>query len=357
MDILDNPFRRAGLPRDAGLADGEIVTDPAAAMALHARCPRAAETPLLSLDALAAEAGVAALDVKDERARMGLGSFKALGAAHAIAKQAAPAIDAGTPPGEALAGRTFVCASAGNHGMSVAAGAAAFGARAIVFLAEPVPEAFAGRLRAKGAEVVRAGAVYEESMAAAGETAARQGFDLLPDSSWPGCTAPARDVMEGYLVMAEEAARQVPSPPTHIFLQAGVGGLAAACAAAARNHWGAAPLIVVVEPEFAPALTESVRAGRPVVAGGPVSAMGRLDCKEPSHLALKYLAREADRFMTVGEEEAAGAVARLAGLGIATTASGAAGIAGLLAAAGTRTLGLDGESRVLAYLSEGPEDG
>jgi diaminopropionate ammonia-lyase len=356
MDAMRNPHKGRGLRDQSAMEPGEIVSDPSAARALFARCPEAAETPLHDCPDLARATGVASVSVKDERARMGLGSFKALGAAFAIAKQAAAVLDEGSASSAAtaLSGRSFVCASAGNHGLSMAAGARIFGARGIVYLADTVPEAFAERLRAQGAEVVRAGAIYEESMAAARDAAEANGWTLLSDSSWLGYSAPARDVMEGYLIMGDEAARQIPAPPSHIFLQAGVGGMAAACAAAARHAWGADPVLIVVEPEFAPALLGSIRAGRAVAASGPVSAMGRLDCKEPSHLALRYLAREADVFMTVTEEEAAKAVESAKNAGMATTPSGAAGVAGLMAA-DREALGLGGDARVLVYLSEGPE--
>ena len=348
MSHLTNPLRGIGLPAAARLPDGGIETDAAAAMALFGRCPVAAETPLLDMPELAREAGIGAVALKDERGRMGLGSFKALGAAFAIAKRAA--VRAGEPS-EALRGVTYVCASAGNHGLSMAAGARVFGASAVVYLAETVPEAFASLLREKGARVVREGATYEDSMAAAMRAAEANGWRHLPDSSWPGCTAPARDVMEGYLVIGEEAARQIAAPPSHIFLQAGVGGLAAAMAASARAHWGDGPRIAVVEPEAAPALLESIRAGRRVTAPGPVSAMGRLDCKVPSGLALEYLAREADAFLTVTDAEAVEAAALLARHGIETSPSGAAGVAGMLAAAPGP------QARVLAVISEGPVDG
>ncbi|MFN3260865.1 MAG: pyridoxal-phosphate dependent enzyme [Pikeienuella sp.] len=349
MTIFANPFRGSGLPAGAPVEPGSVESDPAAARALFARCPKAAGTPLLNRPDLAARPGIGALHLKDERGRMGLGSFKALGAAHAIAKRA-------EARGGRLEGETIVTASAGNHGLSVAAGAAAFGAEAAIYVAETVPEAFADRLRARGARVVRYGAIYEEAMAAAAEAAAREGWFLLSDSSWPGYSAPARDVMEGYLIMAEEAAAAMPAPPTHLFLQAGVGGLAAAVAAHARRVWGAGPVIAVVEPAFAPALLESVRAGRPALAPGPVSIMGRLDCKEPSHLALAALARDADLFMTVTEAEADGAGRALGEAGLPTTPSGGAGFAGLEAAARAGAAGLGPESRALVFLSEGPED-
>ncbi len=348
MDQLRNPFRRRGLP-DLGTAPS---TDADAVAGLLAACPAHAETPLLELPALAGETGVAEIHLKDERGRMGLGSFKALGAAYAIAREAS-LVRQGADWSVALAKRTFVTASAGNHGLSVAAGARIFGARAIVYLADTVPESFAERLRSKGAEVRRAGATYEESMTAAEVAAEAEDWTLLSDSSWPGYTEMPYRVMEGYLQMAAELAGQMPTAPSHILLQAGVGGMAAAVAAHARTRWGDAPEIVVVEPEAAPALMESVRAGGIVATKGPASAMGRLDCKTPSMIALAGLARDADLFVTISEGQAAHAVERLAAAGIGTTPSGAAGLAALMAGLPGVTSG----TRVLAILSEGPEDG
>ena len=116
---------------------------------------------------------------------------------------------------------------------------------------------------------------------------------------------------------------------------------------------GGAPRIVVVEPEAAPALIDSIRAGRVIDTDGPVSSMGRLDCKTPSMIALAGLARDADLFVTITEAEAAAGVAALGRAGFATTPSGAAGVAALL----TGAVGVDLATRVLAFLSEGPEDG
>ncbi len=346
-DRLNNPWRGTGLDLEPPLP----IADATGVAALLAQCPAHAPTPLLDHPDLAAEAGVARLWIKDERARMGLGSFKALGAAHAIARAAAGAVQ-GTDWTQALTGQSYVTASAGNHGLSVAAGARLFGAEAIVFLSETVPEAFAERLRAKGARVVRAGATYEASMEAAEAAAATEGWTLLSDSSWPGYTELPLRVMEGYLQLAAEAAQQIDTPPTHILLQAGVGGLAAAVAAHARAVWGETPTIVIVEPDAAPALIESIRTGRITDTQGPVSAMGRLDCKTPSMIALAGLARDADLFVTLSEAAAERGVEILAAHGLATTPSGGAGLAALFA-------GLDcgPDARVLAILSEGPEDG
>ncbi len=347
--ILSNPFRGVGLPGAQPAPDHLPSTDADAVAALLGHCPLHGETPLIDAAGVARAAGVAQVWVKDERGRMGLGSFKALGAAYAIAHDAA---DAGGDFAQALAGRVYVAASAGNHGLSVAAGARLFGARAVIYLSDTVPEAFAARLRGKGAEVVRAGADYEASMVAAERAAAQNGWQLLSDSSWPGYTDLARRVMEGYLQLAAEAGRQVPEPPSHVFLQAGVGGLAAAVAAHVRAVWGDGPVIVVVEPDAAPALMESIRARHLVTSEGPVSSMGRLDCKTPSLVALNGLARDADLFVTISEDEAGEGVAMLARLGLATTPSGGAGLAALL----TGAVEPGPDARVLAILSEGPED-
>lgn len=335
--MIDNPHRGLGMGWDGLETVPKPSVDVAAVRDLLLRCPEHGETPLRRLTDFA---GAGEVFVKDERTRMGLGSFKALGAAYVIARDHAE--------GRAE-GQTYVCASAGNHGLSVTAGAKAFGAVAVIYLSEAVPESFAERLRALGAKVVRAGATYEESMVAAQAAAKENGWALLSDSSWVGYIERPFRVMEGYLALAAETAEAMDAPPTHVFLQAGVGGLAGACAAYFRTVWGQGPRIVVVEPEAAPALAESITAGRSVVSEGPVSNMGRLDCKEPSLIALKGLARDADAFVLISEAEADAAMPVLAAVGLETSPSGGAGLAALLAMGD-----LGPEARVLCILSEGP---
>ena len=340
MEFLQNPWRGDGISADSLSQAPYPSTDSSAPEGLLARCPAAGETPLATVEAFGAT-----LWVKDERARMNLGSFKALGAAYVIAHTAVQtgADDLST----ALAGTTFVSSSAGNHGLSIAAGARAFGASAVIYLSETVPEGFAERLRALGAQVVRAGTDYQESMTAALEAAQKNGWSVLSDTSWPGYFDIPHRLMEGYLAMAAEAVRQCPEPPTHILLQAGVGGLAGACAAYFRQVWGDAPQIIVVEPDRAPALYDSIQAGHSVVTTGDVSDMGRLDCKEPSLIALRGLSRDADAFVLISEEEAIAVLPELAALGLATSTSGGAGVAALA----QMTLGT--QARVLCILSEG----
>lgn len=355
MEILHNPHRGSGL-ETLGDLGARVISDPRTARALFRMCPLASATPLRNQPELARKLGVGGLHLKDESDRMGLGSFKALGAVHAISRMAIERV--GTSPTSdevtgALKGEVFVCASAGNHGLSVSAGARIFGARAVVYISEAVPEAFATRLRQRGAEVVRSGSDYEESMTASVDAAEQNGWILLSDSSWPDYHDLPSRVMEGYLISGAEVVEDIPVQPTHVFFQAGVGGFAAAMTALFRSQWGDGPVIVVVEPRSARCLTESVRAGRPVVAPGPVSTMGRLDCKEASHIALARLAADADYFVTIEDDVSEETVVRLAEYGVETTPSGAAGLSGAWNAVGE--LGLDESSRVLAFITEGPE--
>jgi diaminopropionate ammonia-lyase len=329
--------------------------DVSAPLRLLAACPAHRPTPLRRLPA---GAGADVL-VKDETGRMGLGSFKALGGVYAVFRIVADRAGLAVEPAsadapafrDAAAGLVFVCASAGNHGLSVAAGAAVFGARARVHLSETVPEGFAARLRAKGAQVVRSGADYEASIAAAIRDAAETGAIHLADGSWPGYVARPRLIMEGYTVMADELRRDFEAGgewPTHLFLQAGVGGMAGAVADMVRRSWTVQPEIVVVEPEAAPCLAASHAAGRPTRADGPVSCMGRLDCKEPSIIAFSLLEAAGVSYATVSDAEAEAACAALEAEGVLTTPSGAAGYAALTAQslpAGARPLVVASEGR------------
>ncbi|GAA2207781.1 diaminopropionate ammonia-lyase [Nonomuraea monospora] len=325
------------------------------ARAHFARHPAYRPTPVHRIPGLG---GAGAAYVKDESGRMGLGSFKALGGAYAVHLLAER--DGGGAP--------FVCASAGNHGLSVAAGAAEIGVPCVVHLSEGVPEAFAERLRALGAQVRRTGHDYEASMAAAMAAAQEHGWRLVADSSWDGYTSVPLDVMRGYSVLFDELSGPGAFPPpegatgphdgapTHVFVQAGVGGLAAAAAGYVRDRWGEQPKIVVVEPDGAPCLIESARAGEPTRVAGHLTTLGRLDCREPSLLAHRLLSHLADLYVTITDEQAAAATRLLAAHGVALSGCGAAGAAGLLALtpAARDALRLDDAARVMLVGTEGP---
>ena len=314
----------------------KTLLDPEKPLALLSACPIYAPTPL----ELHHCDGRGIL-IKDETARMRLGAFKALGGVYAVAKLIEAQIGKTFLPQDFLhedvsaisKDITFVCASAGNHGIAVAAGARLFGAKARIHLAETVPEEFAHRLNERGAEVVRSGADYEASIEAAIADAKTSGAIHLADGSWLGYTEPPRLVMEGYTVMAEEMRKTLQASgkwPSHVYLQAGVGGFAAAIAYMIRQNWTVQPNIIVVEPDAAPCLAESVKAGAVTTVSGPVSSMGRLDCKTPSLLAYDILKDCADDWVTITDQEAEAAIAHAEKLGIASTPSGVAGLAACL---------------------------
>ena len=320
-------------------------------------------SPLMTLR----DPGGFCLRIKDETNRMGLGAFKALGAPYAVARIIETEWTAQT--GETLtperltdpdirtfaAARTFVCASAGNHGMGVAAGAKALGAKARIHLAQTVPSSFADRLRFFDAEVVWSGDVYEESVAAAIADADSSSATLLADGTWPGYTEIPKSVMEGYCIIAEEMREEFAASgvwPTHVYLQAGVGGLAAAMAHMIRLNWDEQPALIVVEPEAAACLKTSHLAGMPTRSDGPESNMGRLDCKEPSIVAWHTLEQCDVTYQTISDDEAEVASETVTGMGLPTTPSGAAGYGALLKQFSEISPGKG--FRPLVIISEGP---
>ncbi|ATG45443.1 hypothetical protein PhaeoP18_03788 (plasmid) [Phaeobacter piscinae] len=334
-----------------------VTLDPAKPQQMLHACPAYRPSPLASHEVNGQQVWI-----KDETDRMGLGAFKAMGGVYAVAEllmreTGLTENDLTSDAGRAAASSvTFVCASAGNHGMAVAAGARLFGAACRIHLADTVPEDFVQRLRAKGSEVVRSGATYEESIAAAIKDAEESGAVHLADGSWPGYTESPRLVMEGYTVIAQEMRDSFASSgqwPTHVYLQAGVGGLAGAMAYMIRTNWAVQPEIIVVEPDAAPCLQHSARAGEMVTVDGPVSNMGRLDCKTPSLLAYEILSKAADRYVTISDTAALRGVEVSATLGIASTPSGAAGLTALVQ---DLEAGTSPDMRPLVILSEGGVD-
>ena len=287
--------------------------------------------------------------IKDESQRMRLGAFKALGGVYAVAKLIESSIERPLRPQDYFTETvkahaqtlTFVCASAGNHGMAVAAGARLFGAKARIHLSDTVPETFSDRLKSLEAEVCRSGADYEESILAAISYVNTTGAIHLADGSWAGYTEPPRLVMEGYTIMAEEMRQSLEASgvwPSHVYLQAGVGGFAAAIAYMIRSNWAVQPKIIIVEPEAAPCLGQSTTQNMMTTVSGPVSTMGRLDCKTPSLLAFEILKTCADQMITTTDADAETAAIIAAKYGLPTTPSGAAGLAACLNADAERPL-------------------
>ncbi len=280
-------------PRDFATAQAEI-------MAWDGYAP----TPLVSLDALALRIGVGAVLYKHEGPRFGLGSFKALGGAYAalrvlqreiskrVGKEVSLAdIHAGKNRDEA-AKITLVSATDGNHGRSLAWGCERFGAPCRIYIHAEVSEGRVEAIRNFGAEVICIEGDYDDSVDLAKSEAEANGWFVVSDTSWPGYSKPPRDVMAGYGVMTREICETMDEPPTHVFLQGGVGGLAAGVVAGLRQNWGdRAPRVVIVEPELAACLYESAKAGRATrVVVDEETIMAGLSCGEPSEMAWEILA-------------------------------------------------------------------
>lgn len=377
--ILANthPDYRSPLDRQ----DSDILGTDAAALAERFLAHRDGHRPtaLEPLPSLARELGVASIHVKDESTRLGMGSFKALGGSYAVIRlvleeagrrlgRAVDVAELGSPEVRQVAATlTFGCATDGNHGRSVATGARLTGARSAIFVHSGVSDERVAAIADCGAETIRVEGTYDDSVRVAEETCRERGWIVVSDTSWPGYERIPGLVMQGYTAMFREAMDALPEPPTHVFVQAGVGGLAAALAAYLDAVYGEArPALVVVEPERAACLLESARAGRATKIGhGESTIMAMLECYEPSLVAWRILSRRADAFMTVGEDDARTAMRRLADPlagdpAIVAGESGAAGLAALLVAArdgqARRALGLDAASRIFLLNTEGATD-
>lgn len=309
-------------------------------------------TPLLSLPAIASACGVASVHYKDEGRRFGLKSFKALGGAYAVQRLVER---------HGAAGLTVTCATDGNHGRAVAWGARRAGIRAVIYVHEGVSEGRAAAIAGFGAEVRREGRTYDDSVRASAEAAAAHGWHIVSDTSWPGYEDTPKDVMQGYAVLAMEIeAERV--RPSHVFVQGGVGGLAAGVLSYRWEKFGTdRPVMTVVEPENAACLFASASAGAMTAVSGDLdTVMAGLACGEPSLLAWRILSPGVDAFMAIPDAAAIASMRDLAEIGIVAGESGVAGLAGFRLAAqdaAMRTaLSLDATSRIVVYGTEGATD-
>ena len=322
-------------------------------------------TPLLELPALAHRADVARVFVKVESERP-LSNFKALGGMFAGLRALARLADAASPhdlgPDSPTPLPRLICASDGNHGLAVAAAAARAGANASIYLPVGVSSARAQRIEAFGAEVVWIDGTYDDAVCAAAEAARRREGLLIPDTTSDPHDTTVQDVMEGYALMARELVaqfREVNARPSHLFVQAGVGGLAAAMADGLVSAMQDPQRILVVEPKSAACVAHALAVGHPVRIPGELrTSATMLSCGLASAPALQVLLRHHARAILVDEDELLAAPLTLReAAGPETTASGAAGLAGLLRLAANPALRaehrLDANSNVLLIMTEG----
>ena len=349
------------------------------ARAFHRSFPQYAPTPLVALPALGARLGLGGLFIKDESPRFGLNAFKVLGGSYAIGRHIAARLGArpeemthaaltGADAREALGDAVFFTATDGNHGRGVAWTARELGCRAVVRMPKGTVKSRVENIRALGAEVTVEERNYDGCVRLAAQQAAQTpGGVLVQDTAWPGYEQIPLHIMQGYLTMALEADEQMEAPPTHVFLQAGVGSMAAAVAAYFEQaHPQDPPKIILVEPTAADCFFRSAAKGEiTAVKGDMPTMMAGLACGEPSPIAWDILKGLTAAYLSCEDAAAARgmrALARpLAGdRAIVSGESGAATMGALLDAAADEkareALGLDERARVLLISTEGDTD-
>lgn len=355
------------------------------ALAFHRTIPGYEPTPLYSLPGMAQELSLGELYVKDESPRFGLNAFKVLGASYAMAHGIADLLgmdlaDLSFPALVSDAAKkrlgevTFFTATDGNHGRGVAWMANKLGAASVVFMPKGSTGERLMRIRAEGAAATIEEANYDDCVRMAVDACKKSAHGIvIQDTAWAGYEEVPRRIMQGYTTMAAEAATQLASgPPTHVFIQAGVGSLAGAVIGYYADRYRAhPPVFVVVEAQAADCLYKSAKAGDGAirrVTGDMPTIMAGLACGEPNPIAWKILRDHADFFVSLPDESAARGMRMLAApvsgdMPITSGESGAAGFAALadiMTSPGLSTLrdmlGLSPASRVLLFSTEGDTD-
>jgi diaminopropionate ammonia-lyase len=372
VEIFPNPAATAELP-SAGF--GPETRRP---LATHASLPGYAATRLHHCLSLAERLGVGTVLVKDESQRLGLPSFKILGASWATLTEVRRAW--GTPDEDRLtldgvraaiatdgesAPRGLVAATDGNHGRGVARMAALLGLEATILVPAGTARSRIDAIAGEGAEVRVVDGTYDDAIAASADLASRDRL-VISDTSWEGYSSVPRAVVEGYSTLFHEVDDAVdhhglPHPDV-VALQAGVGAFAAA---GLRHYRGRSrsPRTVVVEPATANCLMASARRGVPTLVPGPhESSMAGLNCGLPSQLVWPLVLAGTDVFVAITDTYAEQAMQALAREGVVAGESGAAGLGGLLAVADLgdagdrRAAGLLPDACVLVINTEGATD-
>ena len=344
------------------------------------RWPGYVPTQLHPLSALANSCQVASVHYKDESTRFGLGSFKALGGAYAVIRHLADLISADLKkPISAEAVRagdhsdpaariTVASATDGNHGRSVAWGARQAGCRCKIYIHRDVSPGREKAMADLGAEVIRVDGDYDESVHQCARDARAQGWHVISDTSYPGYMEIPKLVMAGYTVMVDEILEQLAGiVPTHVIVQAGVGGLAASMIAAFWMRAGVdLPRFIIVESEHAACILESAKQGAPApVQIDQETIMAGLSCGEISLIAWEILQRGAADVVTIADQLVEpvmrmAARAQLGNMAIEAGECGTPGIITLAALSKSETLkarvGLNESSRVLVFGCEGATD-
>lgn len=344
------------------------------AIDVHRRLPGYAPTPLVDCAAIARDLGVGRLWVKDESNRLGLPSFKILGAAYATYRMLAERVggigdrwsDAGDLRAIVAPLRPFTLAAAtdGNHGRAVAYMARLLGFQARIYVPAGTTAARIKAIEGEGATVEVVDGDYDAAIRRSAQDESER-CAVVSDTSWPGYERIPGWVIDGYATIFREVgdalAERGEEPPTLVVIPIGVGALAAAAVRYYRAANGSAPGILGVEPADAACVLASLRAGELTTVPGPHrSIMAGLNCGTPSRVAWPTLRRGLDAVVAIDDDAARHAMRELAAAGVVSGETGAAALGGLrhvLGGQGLRSGWRPGTgSRVLVLSTEGATD-
>ena len=250
-------------------------------------------TPLISLNKLNEKLNFNKIYYKDESKRFHLKSFKALGGAYAVEK-----IIKGNNK------KIISTATAGNHGRSVAWGSQKNGLKCKIFISEFVSESRAEVMRSFGADVIRVKGNYEDSLNECIEQSNKNNWQIVQDVAWEDYKVVPKLTMAGYSVMMKEISEQIKNEKiSHVILQAGVGGMAAAMVAGIARYLDYVPKIIIVEPDSAACVLESVKEGKiKKISIKKESIMGGMSCGEVSLVPWEILKNSVHFCVTVSDD-------------------------------------------------------
>ena len=313
-------------------------------------------TPLISLNKLSRELNVKKIFYKDESKRFHLKSFKALGGAYAVEKV--------TKGNKEI---TVSTATAGNHGRSVAWGSKKLGLKCKIFISEYVSEFRAKVMRSFGADVIRVKGNYDNSLKECIKQSKQNNWQIVQDVAWQDYKLVPKLTMAGYSVMMKEISEQINNQQiSHVILQAGVGGMAAAMVAGIARYLDNVPKIIVVEPESAACVLESIKTEKiEKISIEKESLMGGMSCGEVSLVPWEILKHSVKHCISLPDDDI-GKTMKLLGNSsfsdqqIIAGENSAPGVIGLIASCEDQNvkekLQLDQNSNVLIIGCEGDTD-
>jgi len=263
-------------------------------------------TPLISLNKLSETLKVNKIFYKDESKRFHLKSFKALGGAYAVEK-----IIKGNDK------KVISTATAGNHGRSVAWGSQKNGLDCKIYISEFVSETRAKVMRNFGADVIRVKGNYEDSLNECIEQSNKNNWQIVQDVAWENYKLVPKLTMAGYSVMMREISKQIKNEKiSHVILQAGVGGMAAAMVAGIARYLDYIPQIIIVEPDSAACVLESIKTGKiEKISIEKESIMGGMSCGEVSLVPWEILKNSVNFCVTISDDYISKTVKYLANKG------------------------------------------